>query len=34
MKAEIKRDGKRYVEVQWESVEPAERLDAAIFAKP
>ena len=29
MKAEIKRDGKRFVEVQWESFEPTERLDAA-----
>jgi hypothetical protein len=34
MKAEIKRDGKRFVEVQWESFEPTERLDAAIFGKP
>jgi hypothetical protein len=33
-KAEIKRDGERFVEVQWESIEPAERLDPAIFVKP
>jgi hypothetical protein len=34
MKAEIQRDGKRYVDVQWDSFQPAERLDAAVFAKP
>jgi hypothetical protein len=34
MKAEIRRGGERFVEVQWEAIEPAERLDPAIFAKP
>jgi hypothetical protein len=34
MKTLLKRDGKRFVEVQWSEVRPAEKLDDSVFAMP
>jgi len=33
-KTVMKRDGKRFVEGQWSKVQPAEKLDDSVFARP